>query len=82
MRKVWLVIAMMAAGPVMAQPANQSPSPLRSSQKPIDNGPTRPQSNQAYQGGGVVLQGAPGAPPPAARPTSPGQARANSVQKP
>jgi hypothetical protein len=82
MRKIWLVIAVLAAGPAMAQSVNQSPSPPRSSQKPVDNGPTAPESNQAYQGGGVVLQGAPGAPPPAAQPTPPGQAPANSVQKP
>ncbi len=34
-------------------------------QKPVDNGPTTPQSNAAYNGGGVILQGAPGAPAPA-----------------
>jgi hypothetical protein len=48
-------------------------------QKPIDNGPTTPQSNSAYQGGGVVLQGAPGAPAPQATPTPPGQVPANAV---
>ena len=31
---------------------------------PIDHGPNTPQANSAYMGGGVVLQGAPGAPAP------------------
>lgn len=34
-------------------------------QQPVDNGPNTPQANAAYQGGGVILQGAPGAPAPA-----------------
>jgi hypothetical protein len=50
-------------------------------EKPIDNGPTTPESNTAYQGGGVVLQGAPGGPAPAPQPTPPGQAPVNSVPK-
>ena len=49
-------------------------------QRPVDVGPFTPAANQAYQGGGVVLQGAPGAPAPTPQPTPPGQAPANSVQ--
>ena len=47
--------------------------------KPVDKGPYTPSANGAYQGGGVVLQGAPGAPAPMPQPTPPGQAPANSV---
>lgn len=49
-------------------------------EKPIDKGPT-PGSDAAYQGGGVVLQGAPGAPAPSPQATPPGQAPAGSVPK-
>ena len=48
-------------------------------EKPIDKGPYTPAANGAYQGGGVVLQGAPGAPAPKPEPTPPGQTPANSV---
>ena len=59
----------------MAQPA---PPP----QKPVDHGPFTPEANSACQGGGVILQGAPGAPPPAPQPTPPGQTPANMVPPP
>ena len=49
-------------------------------QRPVDVGPFTPAANRAYQGGGVVLQGAPGAPAPTPQPTPPGRAPANSVQ--
>jgi hypothetical protein len=48
-------------------------------EKPVDVGPNTPQANAAYQGGGVVLQGAPGAPAPRPQATPPGQTPANSV---
>ena len=48
-------------------------------ERPIDKGPDTPAANQAYQGGGVILQGAPGAPPPVPRATPPGQVPAGSV---
>jgi hypothetical protein len=48
-------------------------------EKPVDVGPNTPQANAAYQGGGVILQGAPGAPAPTPQATPPGQAPANSV---
>ncbi len=59
----------------------QSTSPRTpATEKPIDNGPTAPGSNGAYQGGGVVLQGAPSAPAPALQPTPAGQAPAGSTE--
>ena len=48
-------------------------------EKPIDNGPNTPQANAAYQGGGVILQGAPGAPAPKPQATPPGQTPAGMV---
>ena len=81
-----IVIVVMASGPVFAQPAAQpitNGQPItsgQSPQKPIDNGPNTPQANSAYQGGGVVLQGAPGAPAPTPQPTPPGQTPKNAVQ--
>ncbi len=46
---------------------------------PVDHGPYTPQANGAYQGGGMVLEGAPGAPPPTPQPTPPGQTPAGMV---
>jgi hypothetical protein len=72
------LIALLACGPVMAQPAANRAPP--SSQKPVDHGPFTPEASSAYQGGGVVLQGAPGAPPPTPQPTPPGQTPAHMVK--
>ena len=72
------LIAIFACGPVLAQPATHQPS--ASPQKPVDHGPFTPQASSAYQGGGMVLQGAPGAPPPTPQPTPPGQTPANMVK--
>ena len=33
-------------------------------ERPVDHGPFTPQANRAYEGGGVILEGAPGAPAP------------------
>ena len=72
------LFALLACGPALAQPAmHQSSS---SAQKPVDHGPFTPQASSAYQGGGMVLQGAPGAPPPTPQPTPPGQTPANMVR--
>jgi hypothetical protein len=49
--------------------------------RPVDNGPVTPGANNAYQGGGVVLQGAPGAPAPQPQATPPGQPPQNAVTK-
>lgn len=72
-----VLIAMATGAPARAQ----SISPRApATEKPIDNGPTSPQANSAYQGGGVVLQGSPGGPVPALQPTSPGQVPARSIE--
>jgi hypothetical protein len=47
--------------------------------KPVDHGPYTATANKAYQGGGMVLEGAPGAPAPAPQPTPPGQTPRNMV---
>jgi hypothetical protein len=65
-----------------AKPDFSTPAPsIKPGEKPIDNGPTTPDSNAAYRGGGVVLQGAPGAPAPAPQPTPPGQPPQNAIPK-
>ena len=33
---------------------------------PVDHGPFTPQANRAYNGGGAILEGEPGGPPPPA----------------
>ena len=75
MRMVWLIaaIAMLGGATAVAQPAaSTSPPAARSAQTPIDHGPFTPEANAAFQGGGMILQGAPGAPPPRPEPTPPG----------
>jgi hypothetical protein len=60
-------------GPAQAQPSRRAPD------APLDYGPYTPEASRAYQGGGMVLQGAPGAPPPMPEPTPPGQTPRNMV---
>ncbi len=80
--------AVLAGGPVLAQPAaipdsgsvDTGSHTRRSPGPPVDRGPYTPQANQAYQGGGMVLQGAPGAPAPKPETTPPGQTPRNMVQ--
>jgi len=72
------MLTMLAGGPALAQPAAQ-PSQAGASQKPIDIGPFTPEANSAYQGGGMILQGAPNAPAPTPEPTPPGQTPRNMV---
>jgi len=85
MREICIVtlIAMLASGSVFAQtaPASGTTGVQRghSPGAPVDYGPFTPQANRAYQGGGMVLQGAPGAPPPRPEPTPPGQTPRNMV---
>lgn len=73
--------ALLVASPAFAQ-APMPPDAHPTGVKPVDVGPDTPAANQAYQGGGVVLQGAPGAPPPTPQPTPPGQAPQNAVPTP
>ena len=68
---------LLAMGFALAQPASQ---PARSSQVPVDHGPFTPEANRAFQGGGMILEGAPGAPAPRPEPTPPGQTPRNMVQ--
>ena len=61
--KVCLValIAMLVSGPVLAQPtAGTTGQTRRSPNNPQDFGPFTPEANRAFQGGGMILQGAPG----------------------
>jgi hypothetical protein len=68
-----------APAPVHHHHHHKAHSTASTGEKPVDVGPNTPQANAAYQGGGVVLQGAPGAPAPRPQATPPGQAPANSV---
>ena len=77
MKLVTAVVIVAMSSPAWAQ----STSPRTpATQKPIDNGPTTPGANNAYQGGGVVLKSAPGATAPVPQPTPPGQLPAGSVE--
>ncbi len=91
MRTILTIAAVAAlAVPALAQAAPRHPAkharvhharaqPTSPTGAPLDRGPFTPEANRAYQGGGVILQGAPGAPAPMPAPTPPGQAPANSV---
>jgi len=72
--------AALAGAPALAQ---QSSTPQRTarhtSQRPVDHGPFTAEANRAFQGGGMILQGAPGAPAPTPQPTPPGQTPRNMV---
>jgi hypothetical protein len=68
--------AFLAGGSAFAQPTSQT---RRSYDTPIDHGPFTPEANRAFQGGGMILEGAPGAPPPRPEPTPPGQTPRNMV---
>ena len=87
MRDVCLValLASLSCGPALAQApathhtADQAQHSRRAPGVPLDYGPYTPEARRAYQGGGMVLQGAPGAPPPQPEPTPPGQTPRNMV---
>ena len=84
---IGLAAAIALAGyPALAQtsPPAVKPQPIKrpihpTGERPIDKGPYTPEANRAYQGGGVVLQGAPGAPAPTAEATPPGQVPRNAI---
>ena len=50
-------LALLLAAPCLAQAAGRS-------ERPLDRGPFTPEANRAFMGGGVILEGAPGAPAP------------------
>jgi hypothetical protein len=62
------LIAMLAAGPAFAQstgamgapPMPPKPHVTHTGVTPIDHGPFTAEASKAYEGGGVILQGAPG----------------------
>ena len=74
----WLIVALVAL-PMTPGLAQTTSKPAQTPEKPVDNGPAKPGANDAYQGGGVTLQGAPGAAAPTPKATPDGQAPANSV---
>jgi hypothetical protein len=69
------VLTMLTGGSALAQtytsPGTNSRN-AQSNQHPIDKGPFTPEANKAYMGGGVILQGAPGAPAPNPQTLPPG----------
>ncbi len=70
MRWVWLMTGLVVLGavPAVAQQSTTVPrsraQTAQSSERPVDHGPYTPEANKAYMGGGVILQGPPGAPAP------------------
>ena len=94
MRTAWLLTAALtlAGGTALAQTTSDTPPThhhksrhhahaAATGEKPVDVGPNTPEANGAYQGGGVVLQGAPGAPAPTPRATPPGQTPDGAVPR-
>ena len=80
------VITALVAGSAFAQPMNGQggtaagqPRSRRAPPASLDRGPFTPEANRAYQGGGMILQGAPGAPAPTPEATPPGQTPRNMV---
>jgi len=70
------LVTLLGGNAALAQPM----TPTRSApERPIDHGPFTPEANRAYQGGGMVLQGASGGPAPTPEPTPPGQTPRNMV---
>jgi hypothetical protein len=84
-----LLGSLLASVPALAQPQPQPklppvPAAMRhpTGIVPNDKGPNTPNANAAYMGGGMILQGAPGAPAPMPEPTPPGQTPKNMVPMP
>jgi len=74
-----LAIALLG-GPAWAQSVRGQETGQRPADSvPVDHGPFTPEASRAYQGGGVILQGAPGAPAPVPQATPPGQRPKNMV---
>lgn len=82
---LFLVASVMAATPLAAQDRTTSggrddareratrsnPGGQADRRNPGDGGPHTPEANEADRGGGVILEGPPGAPAPAPQPTPP-----------
>ncbi len=89
MRMIWLAALLaFVASPAFAQTpttlggdVQTKPSATGDARRPVDTGPNTPEANSAYQGGGMVLQGAPGAPAPKPEGTPPGQTPRNMVPR-
>jgi len=72
MRFLTLAAAMaLAATPAMADLYSGYSTTGRSPGAPLDRGPYTSQADRAYAGGGLVLEGAPGAPAPMPQQTAP-----------
>ena len=63
--------ALLMASPAMANLNDGRSTTGRSPGAPLDRGPYTSNANGAYAGGGLVLEGAPGAPAPMPRQTAP-----------
>lgn len=63
-------------GPTLASTTNGVNETGRSPGPPIDRGSSAPDTNGAYSGGGLVLQGSPGGPAPLPQATAPAQSMA------
>src|SRR4051794_2610308 len=64
-----IAAALALPGPALAQSVSRNRP--AGSERPLDRGPFTPEANRAYNGGGVILEGAPGAPAPEPRPLPP-----------
>jgi hypothetical protein len=63
--------ALLAAAPAMASTMDGRSRTGRSPGAPLDRGPHSAETDRAYSGGGLVLEGAPGAPAPMPMQTAP-----------
>jgi len=63
--------ALAISGPALAQSGSRNRPRPPDTERPLDRGPFTPEASRAYNGGGVILEGAPGAPAPEPRPMPP-----------
>ena len=87
MRNICLLalVTTLATGAVAAQSTTTAGGTVpirRPHSSPLDKGPFTPEASRAYQGGGMILEGAPGTPAPRPEPTPPGQTPRNMVPLP
>jgi hypothetical protein len=92
MRRLYLIgwITLMGMSPALAEPTKvHEQAPVSSHMRhishshgsPVDHGPYTREANRAYQGGGMILEGAPGAPAPVPEATAQGQTPHGMVQQ-